>query len=87
VTLDPRFAYEPEPPRLAVGLTRKISTAQYESAEVSVHVSGITSDTSEEAIADLIDRQGPIVYAKLRDALKDGIAAARADASADRRYG
>lgn len=80
MAIDARFEYEPDPPKLAVHLSRKISTARYESAEVSLHVSGITSATSPEALDDLIDRQGTIVYGKLREALRMAIVEARREA-------
>ena len=55
-----------EPLRLAINLSQKVSTAPYETADVSLHISGVTVYSTEEEIAALIE-QGQIVYVHMAE--------------------
>lgn len=67
-------------PVLAVTLARKINLGNYESADCSMLVSGITADMSEFEIDDLVNRQAALVIEKMRKRLVEMVKAARADA-------
>src|SRR3990167_8092447 len=56
----------PEPLRLAINLSQKVSTAPYETADVSLHISGVTVYSTEEEIAALVE-QGQIVYVHMAE--------------------
>ncbi len=56
-------AYD-EPLKMAVMLAQKVQPQQYESAEVSLHIAGVTVDTSDDEIDALVER-GNIVYARM----------------------
>jgi hypothetical protein len=53
-----------EPLKLAVNLAQKIGLPDYSSAEMSMHVSGITADTSDAEVEATIER-GRLVYTKM----------------------
>lgn len=59
-----------EPLKLAVNLAQKIGLPDYSSAEMSMHVSGITAETSDAEVEATIER-GRLVYTQMGNRLAE----------------
>lgn len=59
-------------PTISISLARKINTGQYENADVSLRIDGLTSDMTEEDIAQLIG-VGRLGWDQMRSALVEQI--------------
>ncbi len=62
--------------RVAVGLSRKVGLPNYGSAEVSLHLSGITASTTDDEIDEALDA-GRIAYDKMRERIALKVAGIR----------
>lgn len=60
----------PDKPRVAVGLSMKVNLGNYQSAEINLHVSGLTEDATPEEVAALLDGPGRIAFDAARDRLR-----------------
>ena len=67
---------QPEVLRLAIGLSHKINLGNYESAELSLHISGLTESTTSEEIDRLLTN-GKLGYEALRTELAQKVMAAK----------
>lgn len=56
---------------VSISLSRKMNLGNYESADVFISVSGITDETTESEIDDLIEGNGALAYKKIAAALAD----------------
>lgn len=64
------WAYPPappalDPPRVAISVERKLSDGNYGSYGASIHISGVTADTTEEEIDALLGVGGKLAWAKM----------------------
>lgn len=59
--------------RLSIGLDRKVGLPNYGSAAASIHLSGLTPETTEEEIANALET-GKLAWPALADALRAKIA-------------
>jgi len=62
---------------LSISLSQKVNTAPYESADVFVSLSGVTEDTTQEEIDNLLNGKGALAYSKLVCTLKSRVAEIR----------
>lgn len=67
---------QPEP-RVSVGLTKKINLGNYESADASLYLSGLTASATEEQIEELLN-VGRLAWSAMRQPLLDKLEAIRA---------
>lgn len=54
-----------QPLSFTMSITRKVNLGNYESADFFLSVQGVTSDTSEAEIDNILATQGQLVYRKL----------------------
>ena len=66
------------PLKLAVSLSQKVNLGNYETADCSLFVSGITSFSTEEEIAELVE-QGKLAYTLMAKRLTAMVQAQRVD--------
>jgi hypothetical protein len=67
----------PEPIKMAILVRQTVRPADYETAEVSIHLSGITTETTDEEIDELIEERSKIVIQKLAQRVGREATAAR----------
>ena len=67
-------------PRLSVTMSvqMKVNLGNYESADAFLSVSGVTADTTEEQLAEILDGPGRVSYELLKKHLGERIAEIRA---------
>lgn len=66
-------------PKVAVGIEMKVNLGNYESAQASLHLSGLHADATVEEIDELLDA-GKLAYSRMVERLRAQIAEARAHA-------
>ena len=59
---------------LSLSLSRKVNLGNYESADVFVSLSGLTSETTQAEIDELLGGAGALAYRAIADQLKEKVA-------------
>ena len=59
---------------LSLSLSRKVNLGNYESADVFVSLSGLTSETTQAEIDELLSGAGALAYRSIADQLKEKVA-------------
>ena len=54
---------------ITISLERTLNLGNYNSAKVFISLGGITKDTTEEEMDELLDGQGALAYSKVKTAL------------------
>ena len=65
------------PLSLSLSLSRKINLGNFESADVFLSLSGITVDTTEAEMDELLDGNGALAFKKLSARIKEKVDQAR----------
>lgn len=54
---------------MRITLSRKLNLGKYESAEVTVSLGGITPETTEDQLVEMVEGQGGLAYTHLKKAM------------------
>ena len=68
---------EKTPLTLSLSLSHKVNLGNYESADVFISISGVSQETTEAEIDDLLSGAGALAFKKCAGALKEKVSMAR----------
>ena len=58
---------------VSISVSRKINLGNYESADAFLSISGVTEETTEAEIDELLDGKGALAFKKLADRMREKV--------------